>query len=159
MALTVNQLRDGALKYNQRYLKQSKFTFSGPRIQIVQNHITRDPDKGTVLFSLITKDPDPRFQNARAVQILFHGLTRDRVLGKSPLIMWKDKVRVRSQSPFYKFCFQYPNMKSGALFGPPRRFKVKGTGRPVNPENLPGLDKHLLGALRHLKAKGYIKAS
>ncbi len=158
--LTVNQLRNSTIDYSRKHLKRARYPLNVPRIKVRQVTTTINRKRGTVLFTVISYDPDPRFKNPRAVQILFYNISPERMAKEKVVpLMWKDPVRVRSQSPFYKFCFQYPNLKNGALFGPPRRFTVKGTGRPVNPRNMPGLDKHLLASLAFLKARGLVRAS
>jgi len=63
----------------------------------------------------------------------------------------KDRVLVRCSSPWYKYAFGYNNARIKAQFGRISEFTVLGTGRPVNPKNYPGLDKHLIAMTRALK--------
>ena len=72
--------------------------------------------------------------------------------------MSKDLVRVRSTSPFYRYAFQYNNKRIKAHYGPVKDFSVKGTGRPTNPKNFPGLDKHLIAFINVLHKSKQITA-
>jgi len=69
------------------------------------------------------------------------------------------RILVRSSSPGYKYHFQYPNKKVQCHWGAISPFKVKGTGRPVNPKNYPGLDKHLIAVLRYMYKTGLLRSN
>lgn len=100
----------------------------------------------SVVFSGTTKDSES--PDGRTIQMMF--VLKNMVEPYLPSIT-KDRVLVRSSSPFYRYAFQYNNKRVGAHLGALSPFTVLGTGRPINPLNYPGLDKHLLGLVRNLR--------
>ena len=70
----------------------------------------------------------------------------------------RDRCLVRSSSPAYRFALQGANKAVGAQFGSVNPFVVKGTGRPQNPENKPGTDKHTLAVVEYLAERNLIDA-
>ena len=123
-------------------------------IKVERLNISRNIGTRTVMFSAITRDLGDN--KARTTQMQFITPKGTDVSEYVPSIA-RDRVQVRSSSPWYKFAFGYNNKRIGAQFGVLSKFTVKGTGRPVNPDNYPGLDKHLIALTEFLRLKKYIK--
>ena len=74
-------------------------------------------------------------------------------------------VRVRSSDPSFYFYFAYPLLKIGALYGGrlkpyepvPDSQRQRAPGPPKNPDQLPGMSKHLWFMVEILKAEGLLK--
>ena len=130
-------------------------------VEVQQTKITRARGVRTVLFSCITQDKgDPKIAHTknqrRRSLIMFVAPPGTDVKNYAPSIS-KDKVLVRSSSPWYRYAFQYNNKRVKAQYGSINPFEVLGTGRPINPKNYPGLDKHLIGLVRALKSNKLIR--
>lgn len=70
----------------------------------------------------------------------------------------RDPVKVRCSCSDYRFTWAFSNKMEGSFTG--EKFPVyvpTGTRPPRNPDNLPGLCKHLIGAFRVLKDIGYLR--
>ena len=145
---TLQELIKSTVKF-----KSTLFT-SSDRITTKAVKITRQAGVRTVLFS--GQSVDSESSGGRSVQVNFIVPRGVDVKTYVPSIS-DDRVQVRSSSPWYRFAFQYNNQKIGAHFGRVHSFTVKGTGRPVNPDNYPGLDKHLIGFVRALHGEGLIR--
>lgn len=122
-------------------------------VEIKQTKITRARGVRTVLFSSVTKDQG---NPGRTAQIMFVASKGTDVKNYAPSIS-KDKALVRSSSPWYRYAFQYNNQRVKAQYGRIKPFEVLGTGRPVNPGNYPGLDKHLIALVRALQQHKLIR--
>ena len=124
--------------------------------------ITRFVGTRSILYSAMTRDVEgPAAHSSssnkpRSVQIQFTVPKGEDVKSYTPSIK-NDRVLVRSESPYYRFAFQYNNKKNKAHFGKIKPFKVKGTGKPINPENYPGIDKHLIALTKAMQDNKLIK--
>ena len=130
-------------------------------VEVQQTKITRARGVRTVHFSCVTQDKgDPKRAHTKNQRRITHIMfVADRgvdVKNYAPSIS-KDKVLVRSSSPWYRYAFQYNNKKIKAQYGSIKPFEVLGTGRPINPMNYPGLDKHLIALVRALKSNKLIR--
>ena len=136
------------------------FFFTADRVNIDQTKITRNRGVRTILYSGISRDyaanTDKEPYKTRTVQIQFsmpRGVDVEDYVPSAE----NDVVTVRSSSPGYKFHFQYSNKARGAQFGSVSPFTVSGKGRPVNPKNYPGCDKHILAYAKALSENGLIR--
>lgn len=118
--------------------------------------ITRSKGVRTILFSAQTKDTDSPSGRTAQMQFVIPKEEVENIEDYKPSIS-KDRVLVRTSSPWYRFAFQYNNQRLKAQFGKIKPFTVSGKGRPVNPKNQPGLDKHLIALLRALKDEGLVR--
>lgn len=123
-------------------------------VNITQLNVTRFVGVRQVMFTAINSDPETNTR--RTAQMQFTVPKGEDANSYVPKIA-KDSVRVRSSSPWYKFAFGFNNQRIGAQFGRVSKFTVKGTGRPVNPGNVPGIDKHLIALTRELIRRKLIK--
>lgn len=123
-------------------------------VYVDQLNISRSKGTNTILFTATTRDSDKN--KGRTAQMQFVVPSDVDLEDYKPSIS-QDRVLVRSSSPWYKFAFGYNNKDIGAHFGKVSQFTVKGTGRPVNPRNKPGLDKHLIAMMNTLKDEGLIR--
>ena len=134
--------------------------FTADRVNIDQTKITKNRGVRTILYSGITRDYAANTKGepykTRSTQIQF---TMPRGVDVSDYVpsAENDIVHVRSSSPFYKFAFGFNNKRDGAHFGTVSSFTVKGTGKPINPKNFNGLDKHLLAYSKALAENGLIR--
>jgi hypothetical protein len=127
-------------------------TFAGSKMKVVTSTVRasgrhpRKPEHGSV--------PD----QAYIVQIAFYGVD----VGKTPPSPI-DNVGTRCSCKSYYFTFAWPNMSNGCSFG--TRFKpyVRKTPPddprypPKNPNNIPGLCKHLLLVASTLQNSDFYK--
>ena len=145
---TIQDLLSSTQKFKPKLFKNAR----GPKL--VTLRITRFKGTRTLLFTGTSKDPAT--QNLRTVQMQFVAPPDVDIQEFRPSI-FKDRVLVRCSSPWYKYAFGYNNKRIKAQFGRVSTFRVKGTGRPVNPKNFPGVDKHLISMIRALIATGSIR--
>lgn len=69
----------------------------------------------------------------------------------------RKRVQVRCSCPDYRWTFAYPNGLKGSLHGKPfPPYTPTGMREPRNPEQIPGLCKHLLRLVATLKRKGFL---
>ena len=134
-------------------LFQNATTVSVQSVNITRQNLT--PSTARILFSGVTKDTESPSGRRVQMQFIISGKAATDIEEYVPS-MTGDKVQVRSTSPFYKYAFSYNNKNEDAHFGRAMPFRVKGTGRPVNPKNFPGLDKHLLAFANTLENEGLI---
>lgn len=69
----------------------------------------------------------------------------------------ENDVLLRCQCPDFRFRFSYALKKEKALSGQLISYKKKTDREPLNPENIPGMCKHLYNFTKALIQKGYIK--
>lgn len=124
------------------------------RIRIERINITRSQGTRSILFSTVTKDTE--HNHGRKTQMMFIVPPGVDVKDYKPSIE-DDRVLVRTASPFFKFAYGYNLKRDGALFGKVSQFTVKGTGKPINPKNISGLDKHLISLGRYLRDSNLIR--
>lgn len=148
------------IKSTQKFKKQ--LFISADRIRVHRVNTTKSAGVRNILYSAVTRDVEPDAKHAttsgsgRSCQLQFTVPKGADFENYIPSIA-NDPVRVRSSSPWYKFAFAYPNKDIGAHFGRISPFTVKGTGKPVNPDRMPGLDKHLIGMIKILKNSGKLR--
>ena len=59
-------------------------------------------------------------------------------------------VQISCTCENYMYTFAYANAAVGSHYGPLPQFTVKGTGRPRNPQRIPGMCKHIMNAINGL---------
>lgn len=59
-------------------------------------------------------------------------------------------VQISCNCENYIYTYAYSNAAVGSHYGPLPQFVVKGTGRPKNPQHIPGMCKHLMNAINGL---------
>lgn len=59
-------------------------------------------------------------------------------------------VQISCDCENYIYTYAYSNAAVGSHYGPLPQFTVKGTGRPKNPQHIPGMCKHTMNAINGL---------
>lgn len=71
--------------------------------------------------------------------------------------MGSDPVKVRCDCHDFRWRFAYYNKKNDSLYGAePPPYKRVTNRPPVNPKKLPGMCKHLLNVVKHMKQNGVL---
>jgi hypothetical protein len=160
--LTIQEILASTKKFGRKlegvpvvYIDQSLLL---PKAEIVRFHTTtpssRDDDYEQILefyWVELSREKD------RGHQVLVKTKS-----GKSGYIKKLDRrnypIAVRCSCQDYRFTWARANQLAGAFTGPKfPAVKVKGTRGPRNPQNMPGVCKHLMGVFKELKDKGYIR--
>lgn len=122
--------------------------------------VTRSVGTRTILFTGTSYDPNTETGGC-AIQMQFvvpkEAAIDERTMKEYKPSLSKDRILVRSSCPWYKFAYGYNNAREKAHFGRVSQFQVQGTGRPVNPRNFAGLDKHLIALGRALQDEGLVR--
>lgn len=142
--MTANELISSATQVVPDILTKG---MSAPGMRVIKfSHRTDIGTKRRVFYSTIMSQQDSRAYN----QIVEFYKFKDPE--KELPNLAKHQVRVRCSCPMFFFWFAYPNYKNRALSGPPPRKytpvpasrRKRAPGPPKNPEQRPGVCKHLV---------------
>jgi hypothetical protein len=93
-------------------------------------------------------------ENAEYKTIEYHGVEERYVYPDL-----KTNIVLSCTCPDYRYRWEYANKKAGALFGrlSKKYIRKTKTRKPVNPDLIPGICRHLFQMQSYLRVEGYIK--